>query len=449
MRPADTTSRAELEAALLRRLRGGAPGIPRLPRPAGGPARFPASPGQAEACARAWRDPARPDRIVLNGLRLRGPLDVPALERALAAVVRKHETLRTTFEETGAGVVQVIHPAMDVPVTVVEAAEDDFAAQTLAALEPAMDLRTGPLLRFRVLRPAVDHHIVIVVLHHVIADARATEVLLADLAEAYLGADLAPLPIQYADYVMWHRDRPAAEAGYWRTRLAGATAVPIPSDAPPFDGPAHQGDLLAVPLPDELFARLRAVGRAHGATVFVTALAAFQVLLARLGGVRDIAVSVPVAVRDRTEVEGLIADFSRPLVSRLDLAGDPSFEAVLATVRDRFAEDFDHADLPGTGTELFDHLEFGVDRETATDGVGLDLEPLPPRRPYAERPLTVRLGHDDEHATLYVTYRCRDFSRARAADLAEDYLAVLAGCLGDPAARPFGPGAPALRIGRA
>ncbi|MET8996403.1 condensation domain-containing protein [Amycolatopsis sp. NPDC004169] len=443
MGPAETTSRAELEAALLRRLRGKDQGIPRRPRPAG-PARFPASAGQAAACVKAWRDPARPDRIVLSGLRLRAALDVPALERALAAVVRRHETLRTTFEPDGDDVVQVVHPAMDVPVTVVEATEDDFAAQTLAALEPAMDLRTGPLLRFRVLRLAADDHIVVVVLHHVIADARATEVLLADLAEAYLGGDLAPLPIQYADYVLWQRERPAATAGYWRTRLAGATAVPIPSDSPPFDGPAHQGDLHTAAVPDALFARLRTVGRAHGVTVFVTALAAFQVLLARLGGVRDVAVPVPVAVRDRAEVEGLIADFSHPMVSRLDLAGDPSFETLLATVRDRFAEDLDHADVP---RELFDHLEFGVDRETATDGAGPALEPLPPRWPYAERPLTVRLGHDDEHATLYVTYRCRDFSRQRAADLAEDYLTVLAGCLADPGASPFGPGAPALRIG--
>jgi hypothetical protein len=327
-----------------------------------------------------------------------------------------------------------------------------------------MDLRTGPLIRFRLLRLAPGHHIAIVVLHHIIADARATEVLLADLAEAYLGADLAPLPIQYADYVMWQRERPdrpaevAAKVEYWRTRLAGAPAVPIPADNPPFDGPAHRGDLLVVGVPDELFARLRAVGGAHGTTVFVTALAAFQVLLARLGGVRDVAVPVPVAFRDRAEVEGLIADFSQAMVSRLDLAGDPSFATVLATARDRFAEDLDHADvprepvereLPGHGAELFDRLEFGVDRETVTDGPGLDLEPLPPSRPYAERPLTVRLAHDEERATLAVTYRCRDFSRARAADLAGDYLTVLAGCLGDPAASPFGPGAPALRIGRA
>ncbi|WIX93016.1 condensation domain-containing protein [Amycolatopsis sp. DG1A-15b] len=462
MHPSDTTSRAELEAALLRRLRGGSPAIPRLPRPPG-PARFPASPAQAEACARAWRDPARPDRVVLTGLRLRGPLDVPALERALAAVVRRHETLRTVFEPAGDGLVQVIHPVPAVPVTVVEATEDDFAAQTLAALEPPMNLRTGPLIRFRLLRLAADEHIAIVVLHHVIADARATEVLLADLAEAYLGADLAPLPIQYADFVVWQRDQPgraaavAAKVEYWRTRLAGARAVPIPADSPPSDGPAHRGDLLAVGVPDDLFARLRAFARARDTTVFVTTLAAFQVLLARLGGTRDVAVSVPVTLRDRAEVEGLIADFSQAVVSRLDLAGDPSFETVLATARDRFAEDLDHAgvprdpvvrELPGHAAELFDRVEFGVDRETATDGSGLDLEPLPPRWPYAERPLTVRVGHDEEHATLYVTYRCRDFSRARAADLAEDYLTVLAGCLHDPAAGLFGPGAPALRIGR-
>ncbi len=464
MRPTETTSRAELEAALLRRLRGGPPAIPRRPRPAG-PARFPASPAQAEACAGAWRDPARPDRIVLNGLRLRGPLDVPALERALAAVVRRHETLRTVFEPADDGLFQVIQPYLDVPVTVVEATEDDFAAQTLAALEPAMDLRTGPLIRFRLLRLAADDHIAIVVLHHVIADARATEVLLADLAEAYLGVDLAPLPIQYADFVVWQRERlagpaTAAKVGYWVTRLAGAAAVPIPADFPPFDGPAHRGDLLTVGVPDDLFARLRAFARANGTTVFVTALAAFQVLLARIGGTRDVAVAVPVAVRDRVELEGLVADFSQSVVSRLDVTGDPSFETVLATARDNFADDLDRADvpralvvrkLPEHLTELFDRLEFGVDREPATGGpgpgIGLDLEPLPPLRPYAERPLTVRFGHDDEHARLYLTYRCREFSRARVADLAADYLTVLAGCLGRPAAVPFGPGAPALRIG--
>ncbi|WNV85491.1 condensation domain-containing protein [Umezawaea sp. Da 62-37] len=461
MGSADTARRAELEAALLRRLRGGRQGIPRLPRPAG-TARFPASPAQVEAWNRAHAATA-PDRVVLSGLRLRGPLDVPALDRALAAVVGRHETLRTAFEPTDDGLVQVVHPTADVPLTVVEATEEDFAAQTLAALEPGLDLGTGPLLRFRLLRLAADDHIAIVVLHHAIADARATEVLLADLVEAYLGAELAPLPVQYADFAVWQREQlalPAAEAKaeYWVTRLAGAHAVPIPADTPPSDGPADRGELLAVPVPDDLFARLREFATARGTTVFVVALAAFQLLLARLGGTRDVAVSVRVAFRDRAELEDLVADFSQPVVSRIDLAGDPSFETVVATARDRFAEDLDHADvpralvvpkLPEHVVELFDRLEFGVDRETATDapGIGLGLEPLAPHWPYAERALTVRLGHDDEHAALHLTYRCRDFSRARVEDLAADYLTVLADGLDHPAAGPLRPGAPALRIG--
>ncbi|GEK01128.1 condensation domain-containing protein [Streptomyces sp. 1-11] len=462
-------ARAELEAGLLRRLRGTRATIPVVPRPQG-VARFPASPAQEWAWTRTRARP-RPAPVVLAGMRLRGPLDTTALEQALNAVLARHEILRTVLREAEDGrLTQVVSPALRLRIPVTDGTLADFDALTRAEVDQLPGLAHGPLVRARLLRLDAEDHIVIVVLHHMVADARATEILLADLAAAYLAARAGrpaappPPPLQYADHAVWQRDRTSdahrsRRTGYWTRRLAGALPPSLPSDRPHPDLPAELGDAVVLPLPGGLPAALRACVREHGTTVFVGALTAFQVLLARYTGSRDISVPAPVTFRDLRELEDMIGDFSHPMVCRTDLSGSPTFASLLPQVRDAFAQDLQHADLPphlltpnlagpDELSDLLDGLEFGAERAADAQelGGGLSATPMPPRWPYALRPLSVRLSHRPDGGDLVLTYRRRDFSPGRARDLGRDYLSVLAACLDSPGAEVFGPLAPGLRV---
>ncbi|MFF9127525.1 condensation domain-containing protein [Streptomyces sp. NPDC014889] len=464
-------ARAELEAGLLRRLRGTRVSIPVVPRP-GGIARFPASLAQEWAWAKAHARP-RPTPVVLAGMRLHGPLDTMALEHALNAVVARHEILRTVLREAEDGrLTQVVSPTLRLRIPVTEGTLADFDALTRAEVDQPLDLERGPLVRVRLLRLDHEDHIVIVILHHMIADARATEILLADLTSAYLAARagqpaaLSPLPLQYADYAVWQRARTtdayrSQRADYWTRRLAGALPPSLPFDQLHPDLPPEHGDTVVLPLPDGLSAALRECVRDRGTTVFVGALAAFQILLARYSGSRDISVPTPVTFRDRRELQDVIGDFSHAMVCRTDLSASPSFASLLPQVRDAFAQDLEHADLPphlltprlagpAEASDLLDGLEFGAEREADAEelGGGLCATPMPPRWQYALRPLSVRLTHGPGGGDLALTYRRRDFSGARVQDLGRDYFSVLAACLDRPEAEVFGPRAPDLRLSR-
>ncbi|WP_448332547.1 amino acid adenylation domain-containing protein [Streptomyces sp. DSM 41534] len=298
-------------------------------------------------------------------VRVRGRLDIPHLSRALSLVVARHEALRTTFGEAGGQPVQRIQPPAPVPVRL-EPVPGDSEEERLAEVrrlagaeitEP-FDLSTGPLLRAKALRLDEHDHVLLLTVHHVATDAWSQGIVVRELSAAYEALDagrepvLPPLPVQYADYAEWERDWLSGptlrrQLDYWTKRLDGmAPALELPTDRPRPSVARQEGDAVRWELPAELIRAARRLGAGENATLYMTLLAAFQLVLGRYVDSDDITVGTPVANRGRAEVEGLIGFFVNTVVLRTDLSGDPTFRQLLGRVRDMAAGAFAHGDLP-------------------------------------------------------------------------------------------------------
>ncbi|HYU31756.1 MAG TPA: amino acid adenylation domain-containing protein, partial [Thermoanaerobaculia bacterium] len=288
---------------------------------------------------RLWfLDRLEPGSAVYNipaAIRLRGSLDPTALETALAALVEHHEALRTTFPAEGGRPYQRIHPPGGFTLQRLDltTADDPEAEALRLAREEAgrpFDLAAGPLFRAALLRLGGEGHVLLVNLHHTVADGWSMDVLASDLSALAAGEALSPLPVQYADFAVWHRRRLAGPtldrllAG-WRERLAGApAALELPTDRPRPAAQSYRGAVETLRLP---------AVRGEGATLFMTVLAGLAAVLHRYTGQDDLVIGSPVAGRDRKELEGLIGFFVNTLPLRLDLTGDPDFTTLVQRAR--------------------------------------------------------------------------------------------------------------------
>ncbi|WP_420130057.1 amino acid adenylation domain-containing protein, partial [Longimicrobium sp.] len=309
--------------------------------------------------------PEDPSYTIAVVLRLEGALNPAALERALGEVVRRHEALRTVFREQGGVPVQVVAPfdGLTLPVedlSPVDADGREAEIERRAAAEAArpFHLARGPLVRPSLLRLADDDHVLLLMMHHAVADEWSMGVLFRELSALYAayerGADaqLPPLPVQYADFAVWQRahlrgDVLRRHLDYWTGQLGGApTLLELPTDHPRPAVQSQRGALERFALPAELVERVRALGRGEGATPFMVLLAAFQVLLSKYSGSDDVVVGTPVAGRGRREVEELIGFFTNTLALRTDLSGDPAFREVLRRVRGATLDAWEHQELP-------------------------------------------------------------------------------------------------------
>ncbi|WP_328718071.1 amino acid adenylation domain-containing protein [Streptomyces sp. NBC_00247] len=312
-------------------------------------------------------EPGRAEYLLPFAFRVRGAVDVHALNTAFTALVERHEILRTRFATDDAGsAVQSVTPAGPVAVLVRDlravsdgpAREDALAAVlTGDALRP-MDLAAGPVLRAVLVRLADEEAVLAVTVHHIAFDGWSIGVLVRELSALYavaLGAGAeaapAPLPVQYADYALWQRSWLTGEPlerqlGYWRDRLAGLESLELPTDHARPPERTGTGAVVRFSVPADVAARARTVSAEGGASMFMTLLAVFQLLLARYSGQRDVAVGTPIAGRNRAETEDLIGFFVNTLVLRTDLSGDPSFTELLARVKDTALGAYDHQDLP-------------------------------------------------------------------------------------------------------
>ncbi|MBB4639713.1 non-ribosomal peptide synthetase component F, partial [Longimicrobium terrae] len=298
-------------------------------------------------------------------LRLRGALDRDALMRALDGVVARHEALRTTFPAVDGEPVQRIASVPDSAFRLVEHdlhaaldAEDELHRLTREEAAAPFDLAHGSLLRGRLVRMAEDDHVLLVIMHHIVSDGWSMGVFVRELGALYAAfargeADpLAPLPIQYADYAAWHRRSVEgafleAQAAYWTRTLSGAPEfIELPTDRP---RPARQdfaGASLAVELDEGLSDSLRALSQRHGTTLYMTLLAGWAAVLARLSGQDDVVIGTPSANRGRAEVEELIGFFVNTLPVRVDLSGGPTVGGLLDRVKARALEAQRNQDIP-------------------------------------------------------------------------------------------------------
>ncbi|WP_434034546.1 amino acid adenylation domain-containing protein [Cupriavidus sp. a3] len=295
--------------------------------------------------------------------RLEGPLDAAALRRAFAQVGARHEVLRTTYPIDAAGVAcQQVHedlpPAFDA-INAIDADPDGLDATVARVVHEPFDLAAGPLWRVALIRESAQSHVLVVVLHHIVADGASIVRLVAELAACYAGtqagtqAGLPPLPVQYADYAAWQRNwMEAGEAerllGYWRERLgdsAGA-ALDLPADRPRRAARSGEGAEHVFTIPAAVAATLRALAASRHATLNMALLAAYAVLLGRYTGQSDLRIGVPVANRQRSETGALIGCFVNMQVMRAEVDPEQPFADLLARLAAQAAADQEHQSLP-------------------------------------------------------------------------------------------------------
>ncbi|NVJ22885.1 amino acid adenylation domain-containing protein, partial [Myxococcus sp. AM011] len=298
-------------------------------------------------------------------LRLEGELDVEALRQSLRALVQRHEVLRTHFVVRDAQPVQVIEPEarVDLPVQelgLLEPSHRDEEARRLMreeALRP-FDLARGPLVRATLLRLDAHHHLLLVTVHHIISDGWSTEVMVRELGAFYRqfsggeSARLAPLPIQYADFSVWQRQRLSGdtlrqELDWWKQQLSGApAALELPTDRPRPAAQTEHGAVLPISLSASVSNAVRELAQREGATPFMILLAVWQLVLSRYSGQDDVLVGSPIANRNRAETEGLVGFFVNTLVLRTRIDVRQSFRELLAQVRLSTLAAYEHQDVP-------------------------------------------------------------------------------------------------------
>ncbi|HKR11861.1 MAG TPA: amino acid adenylation domain-containing protein [Pyrinomonadaceae bacterium] len=289
-----------------------------------------------------------------------GPLNLRVIEESINEIVRRHEALRTTFTEIDSEPVQIIAPSLVIAPSIVELDQVDEAEIERLLREEAcrpFDLERGPLVRTTILRLSGNECVVSLSMHHAISDGWSGGVFIRELIAIYdavLADRQSPLPeleIQYADFAHWQRQRLQqddfqSQLSYWREQLTDVPQLdlPVSRTRPPVR--SEQGAALRFNLPKELAQKLRAVSGRNGATLFMTLLAALQVLLSRYSSQTDVAVGTPVANRNSAEIEPLIGCFVNTLVMRTDLSGNPTFRELLERVRNVALGAYTHSEVP-------------------------------------------------------------------------------------------------------
>jgi amino acid adenylation domain-containing protein len=302
---------------------------------------------------------------VPSGVRLQGELDEKALQKSFSEVVRRHEALRTVFREEEGKAVQVIKGAQEVrlPVIDLREMEEERGREESSRISEeegreAFDLSKGPLLRLKLIRETDTSQVLLMTMHHIISDGWSSGVLIGEVEQMYEGyteggeVELEELEIQYCDYAEWQREMLRGEVierelRYWRDRMEGAPGVlELPTDKGRPAVQSYRGGSYGMRLEEELTGGIKRLSRKEGATLFMTMLSAFKVLLMRYSGQTDIVVGTPIANRNRRETEGLIGFFVNMLVMRTKIGGGDSFREVIRKVREGALGAYAHQDLP-------------------------------------------------------------------------------------------------------
>lgn len=352
--------------------------------------------------------PGNPAYHLPVAIRLQGRLNPELLQRAIAAVMERQESLRTVFEDRNGTPAAVVRRFDAVPLELEDltgAPEadrlDEACDRAIRASQEPFDLERGPLFRWRLYRLAEDDHLALLVMHHIISDLWSVRLLLEEVFEVYASmaaggeARLPALPVQYGDFAVWQRERLRGERveslqRFWRRKLADARPLILPPDRPRPEKQTYRASSESIAFPTGLSAALREFCRRGKTTPFTVLLAAFKALAARVTGQEDLVVGTTNANRTHPELERLIGFFAAPLVTRTSVAGDPPFRELVERVKKGLLEVYAHQELPfakvveaahperqATYTPLF-HVMFSLVKPLLPDaGIpGVTLEPV-------------------------------------------------------------------------
>ncbi|MDX6694480.1 MAG: hypothetical protein QOF02_2083 [Blastocatellia bacterium] len=403
-----------------------------------------------------------------DGVLLKGRLRVAALEQALGEIVRRHEILRTAFKLVDGSPAQVVAAANAFKLPLVDlsglsAPRRDEQAQRLARAEESkrFDLAQGPLLRASLLRLNEDTHVLLLTAHHIICDSWSVEVInqeLGALYQAYARGEQSPLSelaIQFGDYAAWQRQRLQGELldkllAYWKKQLAGAPAVlDLPTDRARPAVQTYRGGREAIELSEDMLKSLQRLSREAGATMFMTLLAAFTVLLSRYTATQDIVVGTPIGGRNQLETEPLIGLFVNTLALRTDLSGNPGFRELLGRVSEAALGGLGHRELPFerlvmelqperavSHTPLF-QVMFDLQRPVKTSLAlpELTVTPLEGEAHTAKFDLTMYVTEKTDGLTITFRYNVDLFERATIRRMLEHTCNLLESIISNPQQR--------------
>ncbi|MFD0201926.1 MULTISPECIES: non-ribosomal peptide synthetase [Saccharothrix] len=379
--------------------------------------------------------PGGTEYVTPLAVRLRGELDVPRLERALTALVERHDVLRTTFPAVDGLPVAVVRPA-DVTLPVVD---------ELPALEP-FDLAEGPLFRPVLVRRGPDDHVLALTMHHIITDGWSGGVLMSDLAALYGGEELPPLPIRYGDFAAWQREQPLDDQlDFWREELAGVPALELPTDRPRPPVQTTAGARTEFAVPAAVTRRLRELARAADGTLFMALVAACEVLLHRWSGQDDFAVGTVASGRDRPETQNLAGFFVNTVALRARIEPSATFPQFLARTRKTVLDAFTHQDVPfervvdavqpdrdTSRTPLFQAVVALQNTPQAPGFPGLEAEDVAQPTVSAGFDLTVEFTEDGDGLHGSVEYNTDLFDPGTVERLVEHLGVLLTGVTADP-----------------
>jgi amino acid adenylation domain-containing protein len=308
--------------------------------------------------------PGSPFYIETNVLPMNSRLDRLALERSVNEIIRRHETLRTSFQVVDGRPVQVVNPRLQIPVPEIDLravpAHDRTAAIAVIAGKEARkisDISRDPLIRTTVLRLGADQQQLLVSLHHIACDGWSLGLFVWELTSLYdcfaagKPSILPELPIQYADYALWQRewlsgDVLSGQMDYWKRQLAQLPVLQLATDHPRPPTQSYRGATLEFTVEEATYTALKDFSRREGVSLFMTLLAGFYTLLHRYTGQDDVVVGVPISSRNHAALAALIGFFVNTLVMRSRVVGDPTVREFVATVRDTALEAYAHQDVP-------------------------------------------------------------------------------------------------------
>jgi len=398
-------------------------------------------------------------------LRLVGTLHRAALEESLTEIVRRHESLRTTFTTINGKPHQVIHQSFNPIKEVVDLQPLAAAEQTSEILSNAQEeaqrpfaLAEGPLVRATLLKLSAEEHVLLFTMHHIISDGWSIGVIIQELSSLYNAfsqgqpSPLPALPIQYVDFAHWQRqwltgEVLEAQLNYWRQQLMGVPALlELPTDYPRPASLSYQGATQEIQLTAELTQQLKKLSQQTGTTLFMTLLSAFAVLLSRYSGMNDIVIGSPIANRTQSQTESLIGFFVNTLVFRIDLEGDPNVTALLKRVRRVALDAYANQDIPFeqlveelqpvrsfSHSPLFQVMFVLQNVPTGSlELVGLSLTPLEPESVVAQFDLTLSMEETDQGLDGTLEYSTDLFGAATMERLMGHFKTLLTGLVANP-----------------
>jgi len=400
--------------------------------------RFPTSLAQQSFWYLDRLDPGNPCWNIAVRFRLVGPLDVSLLHRSIDEIVCRHDVLRTSFALIDGALAQIIHSEAAIPLPLddltglaVAARDAEEERRTITEAALPFDLKSGPLLRVRLLKLAEQEHMLLLTIHHIVSDGWSIGLFSDEIAAHYEALSSGnrstspDLPLQYADYTIWKNEQNESAIGeqhrsYWQMKLANLPVCEIPPDYPRPAGNTQRAYILSLLLPASLTDSLAALARNQGCTLYTLSLAALKMLIAHYAGQQDVYVGTLLAGRDRVELEPLIGAFINTIILRTDLSGDPTFLDLLARVQRTVEEGMAHQDLhfqqvvealrlkrdPNRPTVYSINFIYQRDFVKPLQFAGLSMTPVPSKSPGAIYDLNFFMVRRSDGWRLSCEYNC-------------------------------------------